>query len=598
MGLQILHPPPDQNRNIDITSRLTLDIIAIHGLNGHHLRTWTSPTSQTLWHRDHFPQSIPHARIQTFGYDATAAFSTNTSGIQEHARDLLRCVSESRTQSFEKSRPLIFIAHSLGGLVLKQALVIASKSEGCDYGNIWTSTLGILFFGTPHRGSELASYGAQLARVPTALSMKAEPVLLHSLSLGSAILEKLNKEFRILMSNKGAGREVISFYETVGMVGPRLVVGISSATVNPSGEVVGWEIPVPVAGIHRGMCQFDTRDDPTYVTAVHSIKRMRDKAALAGLVKVENEFFLVPQGMNPHFTGRNEMRGCIRDALLGEEYIGERELKTFVLFGLGGSGKTQVALKFAREFRNLFWGVFFVDVSSFSIASEGFDNIAEALKIRKSKAQASSIHSVKDYLAGKTNWLLVIDNADDQNLDVSQFFPIGHRGFIILTTRNPDFVKYASAGSCCVERLSDSDAVSLLLKVSGLGEDSSTQESQDIRGKVEQYAAKVVDILGCLALAIAQAGAVIRQGLVNLEGFPKLYSKRKKELLEIGRFNSGIEHQRSVYTTWEISLKVIQEMNEARSLLAMELLKYFSFMHFDGIEESFFEAGFLGVQHG
>ncbi|CAG8951465.1 hypothetical protein HYFRA_00007381 [Hymenoscyphus fraxineus] len=595
MGLQILHPPPDQNKNIDITSRLTLDIIAIHGLNGHPLRTWTSPTSQTLWHRDLLPQSIPHARIQTFGYDATAAFSTNTSGIQEHARDLLRCVSESRTQSFEKSRPLIFIAHSLGGLVLKQALVIASKSEGRDYGNIWTSTPGILFFGTPHRGSELASYGAQLARVPTALSMKAEPVLLHSLSLGSAVLGELNEEFRILMDNKGEGREIISFYETVGMVGPRLVVEITSATVNPSREVVGWEVPVPVVGNHRDMCQFDTRDDPTYVTAVHSIQRLR--RGKVQREEIRNEWYVVDQVVNPHFTGRSKMRNELSEALLGERFMGEREQKIFVLFGLGGSGKTQrqaglplsdpVMENKVFDLVLRFWGIFFIDATSISTVTESYQGISKKLKIKSPNPTSTVVDTVKDFLFTKDHWLLIVDNADDPRLDISPFIPGGTKGCILITTRNPDLIKFGNAGSQCVEQMEENDAVALLLRTSGMSTlPEAKQISRTDRNKTE--AKEVVKALGCLALAIIQAGAVIRQRLVSLEGFRELYRERKRELLDSGTPKGSTEYQRSVYTTWEISLTIIREMKENYAILALELLRQFSFMHFDGIQESMF----------
>lgn len=235
--------------------------------------------------------------------------------------------------------------------MLKQALLIAAEAgEGREYGNIWGSALGILFFGTPHRGSSLAGYGAQLARVPTALSMKPEPILLHSLSTGSFLLGELNEEFRLLMERRGEGREIISFYETKGMAGVGMVVEPSSATVNPAGKMVGWEIPIPVVGNHRDMCRFDGSQDPTYVTAVHSIQRLRRGKIQGGEVK--NEWFIVEQIVNPHFTGRNEMRTEMRDALLGERFLGEREQKRFVLFGLGGSGKTQVCLKFAQDFRD------------------------------------------------------------------------------------------------------------------------------------------------------------------------------------------------------------------------------------------------------
>jgi hypothetical protein len=183
----------------------------------------------------------------TFGYDATAAFERSTAGILEHARDLLRCLEEARTDEQERNRPILFCAHSLGGLVLKQALLIAAEAELGQYTPIWKSTIGVLFFGTPHRGSSLASYGAQLARVPTALSLKPTPQLLQSLKSGNVLLGELNVRFRLIMDRKGESRKVVSFYETRTMVAWRsLVVEQESAVINPPESPASWETPIPV----------------------------------------------------------------------------------------------------------------------------------------------------------------------------------------------------------------------------------------------------------------------------------------------------------------------------------------------------------------
>jgi hypothetical protein len=187
----------------------------------------------------------------TFGYDATAAFERSTAGILEHARDLLRCLEEARTDQQERNRPIIFCVHSLGGLVLKKALLIAAEAENRQYTPIWESTKGVLFFGTPHRGSSLASYGAQLARVPTALSMKPTPQLLHSLSSGNVVLGELNGKFRHLMDMRGGARKVVSFYETRTMLAWRsLVVEQESAVINPPDCPASWETPIPVVSVY------------------------------------------------------------------------------------------------------------------------------------------------------------------------------------------------------------------------------------------------------------------------------------------------------------------------------------------------------------
>lgn len=235
-----------------------------------------------------------------------------------------------------------------------------------------------------------------------------------------------------------------------------------------------------------------------------------------------------------------------------------------------------------------FWAVFFIDASSISTATEGFQNIAKKLKIKTTNPNATIIDTVKESLSTNENWLLIVDNADDPRLDISRFFPTGTKGSILITTRNPDFVKFANIGSQCVEQMEGSDAVALLLKTSGLG--NAQKSAQSTKEEIEKREAmKVARTLGCLALAIIQAGAVIRQGLVSLSGFCELYAKRKRELLESGIPDASTEYQRSVYTTWEISLKMIGEMSDNYALFALELLRHFSFMHFDGVREAMFE---------
>lgn len=150
--------------------------------------------------------------------------------------------------------------------------------------------------------------------------------------------------------------------------------------------------------------------------------------------------------------------------------------------------------------------------------------------------------AVKAWLSSQSRWLLIIDNADDQDLDIANYVPTGSRGSVLITTRNPNLRELATSGSCKVHALDESDAVSLLLKSIASEPSSGTQ--------VRNTAREVVNILGCLALAITQAGAVIRQQICSLESFCDLYTDRKRDLLESGRSKPSSQYQHSVYTTW------------------------------------------------
>lgn len=203
------------------------------------------------------------------------------------------------------------------------------------------------------------------------------------------------------------------------------------------------------------------------------------------------------------------------------------------------------------------------------------------MKIAEACRRNANVEEVRTWLSKKDNWLLIIDNADDPTLEIEKFFPPGQNGTILMTTRNLNFRDHATVGSCKVDEMSVDDSVALLLRTSGLIEEAGAQK---------KIAENVVETLGHLALAVVQAGAVIRQNLVSLNGFCDLYSKRKKELLESGRQNSKTNDQRSVYTTWEISIRMIHEIKEKHAELALEFLRHFAFMHFDYIDAGFFHV--------
>ena len=180
-------------------------------------------------------------------------------------------------------------------------------------------------------------------------------------------------------------------------------------------------------------------------------------------------------------------------------------------------------------------------------------------------------------------WALILDNADDPRLDISSYFPVGNRGIILITSRNPDCKFHATAGSYELGAMATDEAVTLMLKTAGV--DNVSDQS------MRKAAMPVVITLGCLALAINQAGAVIRQGRCEIGEYCTLFSRRRKELLSLKAIQGGEDYRYTVYTTWEISRQMIEEMSGEVGRDALELLQMFSFLHHEGIlEETFYRA--------
>jgi hypothetical protein len=114
-GMFILRDKPSNQTGI-------VDVVAIHGLNGHYSRTWTSKhgSKSGNWLRDFLPTQVLDTRIMSFGYNSAVQFSKSDADINTFAEQLLEELLALRCTQVERHRPLVFICHSLGGIVFKK----------------------------------------------------------------------------------------------------------------------------------------------------------------------------------------------------------------------------------------------------------------------------------------------------------------------------------------------------------------------------------------------------------------------------------------------------------------------------------------------
>jgi hypothetical protein len=139
----------------------TLDVIFIHGLDGDVFATWQSDSGPDgLWPR-WLVGSLPFkVGLWSVGYPAKAIdWRGESQALYERAVSILNLLKVNNIGD----RPIIFIVHSLGGLVVKQMLHTAVDLDGKRYKEIQNHTRGIVFLATPHTGARLASV---LRRVP------------------------------------------------------------------------------------------------------------------------------------------------------------------------------------------------------------------------------------------------------------------------------------------------------------------------------------------------------------------------------------------------------------------------------------------------
>ncbi|KAJ7479784.1 P-loop containing nucleoside triphosphate hydrolase protein, partial [Mycena latifolia] len=243
---------------------------------------------------------------------------------------------------------------------------------------------------------------------------------------------------------------------------------------------------------------------------------------------------------------------------LGRQHI-------FLLYGLGGAGKTQITLKFIEESSwSSFSDVFLIDTSTLETINTGLKNIA------LSKNCGNTSQDALQWLSSKPDeWLLFFDNADDPKINLNTFFPQCNHGNIVITSRNPGLCVYAGS-HCAVSNMEGSEAVELLLK----------SAAQDGTASNNIIATKIVKELSYLPLAIIQAGAFISK-YGSLNSYLALYAKNHARMLSEKPVQSHDDYAWTVYTTWQISF-------EQLSYPAATLLQLCSLLHHQGISEQIF----------
>ncbi|KAJ2972222.1 hypothetical protein NUW58_g9231 [Xylaria curta] len=261
-GLFVLYPPPELLGGIQSH---TVDIVAVHGLNGKARDTWKDEASGMLWLEDFLPEALPQARIMTFGYDSSLLLSHAKGRIEDFSRDLLNRLWMLRQSPETKHRALVFVAHSLGGIVVKKALILAHE-DNRHYGDVLSSTIGVIFMGTPHQGSNIVNWTSFLTNAIQIMSGTnlVRTDLIKELSTHSHTLLEISKSFL----PRSADLTIMSFIETQSepplMV---LVVPTESARLGLPNEMV-----FPVNAHHRNICRYPSAEDQTYALVATSIK--------------------------------------------------------------------------------------------------------------------------------------------------------------------------------------------------------------------------------------------------------------------------------------------------------------------------------------
>ncbi|KAL2887771.1 putative acyl transferase acyl hydrolase lysophospholipase [Ceratocystis lukuohia] len=299
--------------------------------------------------------------------------------------------------------------------------------------------------------------------------------------------------------------------------------------------------------------------------------------------------YFIPFHENLQFVGRQEILSKLNDCLFTKPGF-----QQVALVGLGGMGKTQVALKLAYTVKEqrTDYSIFWLTAPNIDGFRNSCKKLAEDLKLQLADTDDPKT-AVKDYLESSSSgqWLLIVDNSDDPSLfetatkeqRISIFLPRSPKGRIIFTTRSSKVAQLAVKQTSHIlelKEMSSEDLTALLThKVEGLDNQWLVQHER----QVDELLVK----LCYFPLAIAQAADYMAFNRISIADYLELLREPKEGKIELLKHRHTDDahldvSQGAVATTWLITFNQIRK--DSRD--AVKLLRFIAYVDPKAIPES------------
>lgn len=302
--------------------------------------------------------------------------------------------------------------------------------------------------------------------------------------------------------------------------------------------------------------------------------------------------FHVSLSLNARFVQRLELVDKIGEAL---DYVpGERRARTLAIYGIGGAGKTLVALQYAyRAYeRQTFDVVLWISADSHVRMIQDYLAIAQHLELIPTVSRPAdpteAMTKVKAWLADRSksvipnsatilkylecSWLVIFDNADDL-ATLSHGWPGGFLGSILITTRDYSAASHPASEGLQVRPFEVQAGTEAFLHMLGSGYEGD---------KNAELAREITEAVGGLPLALNQVSTYIRSQRTALEEFVPLYKRRQRKIHE--KRPEGFDSALTVATVWNIALQKLSGDSAT-------LQKLLAFFEPDGIDEALLQRG-------
>lgn len=270
----------------------------------------SSASRKLFWPKDYLTQDIPQARVWTYGYNADVIGglfqANNKNSVSQHGRDLAVRVE----REIENEDPILFVAHSLGGIIVKDAM---HKSKACR-----SRTRLIIFLGTPHRGSAYAGWGEIASNLARLALQDSHKKIIETLEVNSEVLDNIHEEFKSVVHESGT--RIHSFQEARGLSGMK---GLHGKVVDDFSSKL--DLPRPLETVesidanHIQMVRCSSKEDARYRAISGVLKQYIRKEILHENAIASQEASVTPLSEGWRALTADERNQAEKDHITGNE---------------------------------------------------------------------------------------------------------------------------------------------------------------------------------------------------------------------------------------------------------------------------------------
>jgi hypothetical protein len=270
---------------------------------------------------------------------------------------------------------------------------------------------------------------------------------------------------------------------------------------------------------------------------------------------------------NPSFTGRAALLTALRKSI---NTVTAVVAQPQALQGLGGVGKTQLAIEYAWQYRTHYDLVFWISADEPMLVPSSMAAMGVSLGLPQSTGAEQAAQQVLRSLESGVpyrRWLVIFDNAEEPD-DILELIPRGP-GHVLITSRNSRWSDHEPTVQ--VDVFTREESVEFLRK--------------RLRGNIaHRQADQVADKLGDLPLALEQAAALLGRGLMPVEEYVRLLDEQTGRLLSMGKAPT---YPQSMTAAWQVSVTQLED----RVPEAVELLRCCAFFGPEPIPRDVFRGG-------